>query len=190
MYMTEKYRSYGTPPREIVSPLQITSVLATAVMLLGGACLGFLYLEKHPLHSLSAMIWLLILFVAGVCAAVGYFCHTKDARFTADETCVTFTRMFCKDKTIYYRDIDTISVYNSHHSGHGYHGNSAHSHHRISFYVETMLIITLDGEEHYFRAIMDFAPSARIASAEMMNKMFDMGKLSILKKFIEAREVY
>ena len=63
MYMTEKYRSYGTPPREIVSPLQITSVLATAVMLLGGACLGFLHLEKHPLHSLSAMIWLLIIYL-------------------------------------------------------------------------------------------------------------------------------
>lgn len=182
MEMREKYRSHGSPPKEIVSVPQLTAAVLTVAIVLGGWYLGVEYMIRYPSHSFTGLIWMLIIFVVGICIVLGYTSHAKNASFVANESCVTFSRWFCKDLTIYYRDIDTISVYNSHHERHGRNG--------YSYYAETMLIITLDGQEHYIRAVMDFAPSARIAGAVMMNKMFEMGKLSILKKFIEAREVY
>lgn len=59
-----------------------------------------------------------------------------------------------------------------------------------TFYVETMTVITYDGGEFIFRGIMDIIPDSNLEALGIMDKMFEMGKFSILKKFIEAKEMY
>ena len=119
-------------------------------------------------------------YVTAICFFVNYVSRAKDSGFVADDASVTFTRKFAKDITIPYIDIDTVAVYTERKSGNGK---------ASSFYVETILITTLDGQDFEFKAVMDIRPNGRLEATGFMDKMLEMGKFSVLKKHIELQRI-
>ena len=122
-----------------------------------------------------------MLLLAATIAFIHYESRAKDSGFVADDASVTFTRKFAKDITIPYIDIDTVAVYTERKSGNGK---------TSSFYVETILITTLDGQDFEFKAIMDIQPNGRLEATGFMDKMLEMGKFSVLKKHIELQKAH
>ncbi len=175
MTMTERYRSPEPSLKEL------TALILSLILLTGGAYLLSEYFGTYSSHMLRDTMTVLILYVVSLCILT-LSTRRKNCSFTADDYSVTFSRRFSKDETIFYRDIDTIAVYNKYVRRGGRNGQS--------YYVETMVITTLDGEDHFIKAVMDIRPNSRLIAQGLMDKMLEMGKLSVLKRFIEAREVY
>ncbi len=175
MELRESYIPYGTS-----RPICLWIV----VVVLG--C-PFLSLALMSMAGKSAPTLLTVFFISYV---VGILIgkkidRCKDAAYTADKYSVTFSQIYKKSETIYFSDIDTVTVYNQRKRTKG----SYRSGGGRSFYVETLVILTLDGEEHIYKMEMDLKPNARMEAMGIMDKMFEMGKFSVLKKHIEANEV-
>ena len=175
MEIKERYRSYG-PSSHAESPSFKVTLLTIAAI----AAISLLVLIFLAVHDVGSLLLLLIMYVAAICFFVNYVSRTKDSGFVADDASVPFTRKFAKDITIPYIDIDTVAVYTERKSGNGK---------ARSFYVETILITTLDGQDYEFKAIMDIQPNGRLEATGFMDKMLEMGKFSVLKKHIELQRI-
>ncbi len=178
MEIKEKYRSYGSSSHAESPSFKATLLTIAAIAAVG--LLFFVFVTGHPVHDVGSLLLLLMLFVAAICFFVNYVSRAKDSGFVADDASVTFTRKFAKDITIPYIDIDTVAVYTERKSG----GKAS------SFYVETILITTLDGQDFEFKAIMDIKPNGRLEATGFMDKMLEMGKFSVLKKHIELQKAH
>ena len=178
MEIKERYRSYG-PSSHAESP-SFKATLLTIAAIAAISLLVVIFLAVHPVHDVGSLLLLLMLYVAAICFFVNYVSRAKDSGFVADDASVTFTRKFAKDITIPYIDIDTVAVYTERKSGNGKAG---------SFYVETILITTLDGQDFKFKAVMDIKPNGRLEATGFMDKMLEMGKFSVLKKHIELQRI-
>ena len=176
MEIREKYKSYGSIPHQYRIPLQLKHVLVALAVIVGFLLLVIAFLYVCFMRGFGKHFILLILFLAAMTAFISYDSRAKDSSFTADDASVTFTRKFAKDITIPYIDIDTVAVYTERKSGNGKSG---------SFYVETLLITMLDGQDYEFKTVMDIKPNGRLEATGFMDKMLEMGKFSVLKKHIE-----
>ena len=134
MEIKERYRSLA-PSSHAESP-SFKATLLTIAVIAAISLLVLIFLAVHPVHDVGSLLLLLIMYVAAICFFVNYVSRAKDSGFVADDASVTFTRKFAKDITIPYIDIDTIAVFTERKSGNGM---------SRSFYVETILITTLDG---------------------------------------------
>lgn len=179
MEIKERYRSYGSSSHAESPSFKATLFTIAAIAAIG--LLVLIFLAVHPVHDVGDLLMLLMLFVAAICFFVNYVSRAKDSGFVAGDASVTFTRKFAKDITIPYIDIDTVAVYTERKSGNGKSG---------SFYVETILITTLDGQDYEFKAIMDIQPNGRLEATGFMDKMLEMGKFNVLKKHIELQKAH
>lgn len=179
MEIKEKYCSYGSSSHAESPSFKATLLTITAIAVIG--LLVLIFLAVHPVHNIGDLLLLLMLYVAAICFFVNYVSRAKNSGFVADDTSVTFTRKFAKDITIPYIDIDTVAVYTERKSGNGKSG---------SFYVETILITTLDSQDYEFKAVMDIQPNGRLEATGFMDKMLEMGKFSVLKKHIELQKAH
>ena len=179
MEIKERYRSYGSSSHAESPSCKATLLTIAAIAAIG--LLVFVFVTVHPVHDVGSLLLLLMLFVAAICFFVNYVSRAKDSGFVADDASVTFTRKFAKDITIPYIDIDTVAVYTERKSGNGK---------ARSFYVETILITTLDGQDFEFKAIMDIQPNGRLEATGFTDKMLEMGKFSVLKKHIELQKAH
>jgi hypothetical protein len=176
MEIKEKYRSYGSSSHAESPSFKATLLTIAAIAAVG--LLFFVFVTVHPVHDVGSLLLLLMLFVAAICFFVNYVSRAKDSGFVADDASVTFTRKFAKDIIIPYIDIDTIAVYTERKSG----GKGG------SFYVETLLITTLDGQDYEFKAVMDIKPNGRLEATGFMDKMLEMGKFKALQRYIEQKK--
>lgn len=174
--MKEQYRSYGPIPHQYRIPLRRKDVLIALTVIVAFLLLVIAFVYLCFMRGFGKHFILLILFLAALIAFIIYDSRAKDSSFTADDASVTFTRKFAQDITIPYIDIDTVAVYTERKSGNGKGG---------SFFVETLLITTLDGQDYEFKAVMDIKPNGRLEGTGFMDKMLEMGKFSVLKKHIE-----
>ena len=179
--MKEQYRSYGPIPHQYRIPLRRKDVLIALTVIVVFLLLVIAFMYLCFMHGFGIHFLLLMLLLATTIAFIHYESRAKDSGFVADDASVTFTRKFAKDITIPYIDIDTVAVYTERKSGNGK---------ARSFYVETILITTLDGQDHEFKAIMDIQPNGRLEATGFMDKMLEMGKFSVLKKHIELQKVH
>lgn len=175
MEIREKYKSYGSIPHQYRIPLQLKRVLVALAVIVVFLLLVIAFLYVCFMRGFGKHFILLILFLAAMTAFISYDSRAKDSSFTADDASVTFTRKFAKDIIIPYIDIDTIAVCTERKSG----GKGG------SFYVETLLITTLDGQDYEFKTVMDIKPNARLEATGFMDKMLEMGKFNVLKKHID-----
>ncbi|MBR1739128.1 MAG: hypothetical protein IJ737_02455 [Ruminococcus sp.] len=171
--MTESYRSYGQRPVMTLAYAVLFMPFLAVPLFVSSVGPGKFVIIFISLYLIAVLIGLRI-------------SRSKDGSFTADKTSVTFSQLLGKSVTIYFSDIDTIDVYNRRVRTRGNHRGVG----RRSFYVETIIITTLDGEEYKFEGEMDIIPSSTLEATGMMDKMFEMGRFRILKKHIEANEIY
>ncbi len=177
MEMRETYRSYGSPSHQQGIALSLKDILPAVWINAAALFVEIVFVNLLPIHYKKHL--LLILFAVWLLAFIAYASYKKDSGFVADDTCVTFSRKFAKDVAIPYFDIDTIAVWTERKSGNGKSG---------SFYVESILITTLDGQDYEFKAVMDIKPNGRLEATGFMDKMLEMGKFKVLQRYIEQKK--
>ena len=149
-----------------------------------GYPLGMLILlftsPKMVTADVSSLILPILLIPITICI-IGIAPRFVKCRFIADEYSVTFKQPLSKDIVIIYLNIEDISIYNKKVRTYSMKGGGR------SFYVETIVIKTYD-KEYIFHNEMDIIVSGRMEALGIMDKMFEMGKFSVLKKYINIQK--
>ena len=173
MDMYEKYRGYGNYKAQAI-------VIGTSLLI----CLSALLIMEIPAvrsdRTVSGIMnVILALFVPAM--LIGGMA-TKYARssFLANDINVTFKEPMTPKVTIDYRDIIGIDVF------HEYKRERRGRYGYDSFYVETVIINTINGE-YTFKGRMDIAPNPALEATGKMDKLFEMGRFKVLQQFIEAK---
>lgn len=172
MVMDERYRLYGINKAQVIIT-SLSALLATAaVMYITG---------RYPRDIGRIMTAFFGLFVLVV--IIGWSTGRIRAGLRADDLGVTFSEPFSRPVTVWYEDIREIAVYNQRRHIHRRRGMNS------TFYVET-IIITTPERDYTFKTIMDIKPNSLMEASGMMDRMLEMGKFSVLKKFIEEKTMY